>query len=78
MNNQKIKARIECNKNGFYTVYCEEELPFGCFGEGRSADAARTDFLELFEVMRQDHLKRTGKNVDVEFEFATELSRAMI
>lgn len=46
MNTQKVKALIECNKNGFYTVYCEEELPFGCFGEGRTADAARLDFFE--------------------------------
>ena len=78
MNTQKVKARIECNKNGFYTVYCDAELPFGCFGEGRTADAARMDFLNLFETMRQDHLLRTGENVEVGFEFATELSRAMI
>ena len=74
MNTQKVKARIECNKNGFYTVYCDAELPFGCFGEGRTADAARMDFLNLFETMRQDHLLRTGENIEVGFEFVYDTS----
>lgn len=74
MEKKHIKAHIECNSNGFYTVYHNEDLPFGFFGEGNSAKAAREDFLATFEAMREDHLKRTGENVEVEFEFVYDAS----
>ena len=74
MEKKHIKAHIECNGNGFYTVYHNENLPFGFFGEGNSAKAAREDFLATFEAMREDHLKRTGENVEAEFEFVYDAS----
>lgn len=74
MEKKHIKAHIECNSNGFYTVYHNEDLPFGFFGEGNSAKAAREDFLATFEAMREDHLKRTGENVEAEFEFVYDAS----
>lgn len=74
MASQKIIAHIESNKNGFFTVYYNEDLPFGCFGEGRSAEEAVKDFQKVFEALRQDHLKRTGENVEVEFEFVYDAS----
>ena len=74
MEKKHIKAHIECNSNGFYTVYHNEDLPFGFFGEGNSAKAAREDFLATFEAMRDDHLKRTGENVEAEFEFVYDAS----
>lgn len=74
MGKKHIKAHIECNSNGFYTVYHNEDLPFGFFGEGNSAKAAREDFLATFEAMREDHLKRTGENVEAEFEFVYDAS----
>ena len=63
MASQKIIAHIESNKNGFFTVYYNEDLPFGCFGEGRSAEEAVKDFQKVFEALRQDHLKRTGEKL---------------
>lgn len=74
MEKRHIKAHIECNSNGFYTVYHNEDLPFGFFGEGYSAKEARQDFLDTFEAMRQDHLERTGENVDLEFDFVFDAS----
>lgn len=74
MKKRKIKAHIECNNDGFYTVYFEEDLPFGCFGEGRSAKEAKEDFLGVFEAMRLKHLERTGENVEAEFEFVYDAS----
>lgn len=74
MEKRHIKAHIECNSNGFYTVYHNEDLPFGFFGEGYSAKEARQDYLDTFEAMRQDHLERTGENVEVEFEFVFDAS----
>ncbi len=74
MEKKHIKAHIECNSNGFYTVYHNEDLPFGFFGEGNSVKAAREDFLATFEAMREDHLKRTGENVEAEFEFVYDAS----
>lgn len=74
MEKKHIKAHIECNSNGFYTVYHNEDLPFGFFGEGYSVKEARQDFLDTFEAMRQDHLERTGENVEAEFEFVYDAS----
>ena len=74
MEKQKMTAHIECNNTGFYTVYCEEELPFGIFGEGFSAEEAKKDFLELFEAMNEDHFQRTGVKVDAEFTFVYDAS----
>lgn len=74
MEKRHIKAHIECNSNGFYTVYHNEDLPFGFFGEGYSAKEARQDYLDTFEAMRQDHYERTGENVEVEFEFVFDAS----
>lgn len=74
MENRHIKAHIECNNSGFYTVYFEEDLPFGCFGEGFSAKEARENFLATFEAMRKEHLERTGENVEAEFEFVYDAS----
>lgn len=70
----RIKAHIESNSKGFYTVYFNENLPFGCFGEGYSANEAIADFKNVFEAMRLDHLKNTGENVDVDFDFVYDAS----
>ena len=69
MEKKHIKAHIECNKNGFFTVYYNEDLPFGFFGEGYSVNEAKEDFLATYESMRKDHEERTGEDVDVEFDF---------
>ena len=74
MEKKNITAHIECNNNGFYTVYYNEELPFGFFGEGYSVEEAKQDFLACYEAMRQDHNERTGENVDVEFHFVYDAS----
>ena len=69
-----MRAHVECNKNGFYTVYPEGELPFGLFGEGSSANEAIRNFLDVFETMRQKHLQREGVDVQVNFEFIYDAS----
>ena len=74
MDKQHLKAHIECNNNGFYTVYLVEDLPFGLFGEGYSAEEAKEDFLRVFETMRKKHLERTGENVEADFEFVYDAS----
>ena len=74
MEKQKFIAHIECNNTGFYTVYCEQELPFGIFGEGFSAEEAKKDFLELFDAMSEDHFERTGEKVEAEFTFVYDAS----
>lgn len=74
MEKKHITAHIESNSNGFYTVYYNEDLPFGFFGEGYSVKEAKQDFLDTFEAMRQDHLERTGENIEVEFSFVYDAS----
>ncbi len=71
---KKIIAHIECGTDGWYSVYQDEDLSFGFFGEGKSVKEAKEDFLAVFEAMRQDHLERTGENVEAEFEFVYDTS----
>lgn len=71
----KIKAYIECNKTGWYSVYIDGiQLPFGVLGEGNTAEEAKQDFLAVYQAMRQDHYEATGQNVEVEFEFVLDAS----
>ena len=74
MEKRHIKAHIESGSDGWYSVYHEEDLPFGFFGEGKTVKEAVRDFLTSFEEMRQDHLEYTGENVDAEFEFVFDAS----
>jgi len=74
MKKEPIIAHIECNNTGFYTVYCEEELPFGIFGEGFSVEEAKKDFLNVFYGMRDRHFEKTGEYVEAEFTFVYDAS----
>ena len=71
---KNCKAHVECNKQGWFSVYTEEEFPFGFFGEGSSAEEAMNDFLNVFEAMRKDCFQSTGENTDTEFEFVHDTS----
>lgn len=62
-------AHIESNGNGWYSVYCEEEFPFGFFGEGATIEAAKQDFLTTFDAFCNAHMKRTGEKVSAIFTF---------
>ena len=74
MKKRSVTARVECNKNGFYTVYVVEDLPFGIIGEGHSADEAKSDFLKVYDTMRKMHQERTGKDCQIDFEFLYDAS----
>lgn len=65
----KIIAHIEGGNDGWYSVYFNEDLPFGCFGEGRTIEEAKYDFLGTFDAFCKDHYERTGELVEAEFEF---------
>lgn len=74
MENRIVKAHVECNKNGLYTVYVDEDMPFGVIGEGHSADEAKNDFLRVFDTMRKLHQERTGVDCQIDFEFVYDAS----
>lgn len=71
---RKITAHIECGKDGWYSVYHNEDLPFGFFGEGKTVSDAVKDFLDTYEAFRLDHLHETGENVEAEFDFVYDAS----
>lgn len=55
-------------------MYCDADFPFGFFGEGNTADEAKTDFLNVFHGMRDRHFKKTGEFIDAEFTFVYDAS----
>ncbi|MBR4392059.1 MAG: DNA-binding protein [Bacteroidales bacterium] len=71
---KKCTAHIECGRDGFYSVYSEEDFPFGFFGEGSTAEEAKADFINLFEAMSKDHFQRTGEMVEADFSFVYDAS----
>ena len=57
-----------------YSVYVEEDLPFGLLGEELTIEEAKTNFLAVYEGMRAAHKAHTGEDVSYEFRFITDLS----
>lgn len=73
-NKMQVTAHIECNKQGFYSVYTEEDLPFGLLGEGKTVEEAKDDFLAVYAAMRSAHLSRTGQDIDLDITFTLDAS----
>ena len=71
---KNYEAHVESNGAGWYSVYCNEEFPFGVFGEGATIEEAERDFLAVFEGMRANYMERTGKNVEATFSFVKDIS----
>ena len=70
----KIKAHIESNGNGWFSVYTNHEFPFGVIGEGATIEDAKNDFLTVFSQMSKLHKERTGQVVEADFEFELDMS----
>ncbi len=71
---KEIEAHIESNGQGMYSVYVEENLPFGLLGEGTTIEEAKADFIAVYEGMREAHKARTGEEVSYKFRFVIEMS----
>lgn len=74
---KKYEAHVESNGAGWYSVYCNEEFPFGVFGEGATIEEAERDFLAVFNEMRAAHKERTGEDVQAEFTFVKDMSAVL-
>ena len=61
---KEFEAHVESNGAGWYSVYCNDEFPFGLIGEGASVEEAERDFLAVFDAMRIAHKERTGEDVE--------------
>ena len=71
---KEIEAHIESNGQGMYSVYVEENLPFGLLGEGTTIEEAKADFIAVYEEMREAHKVRTGEEVSYKFRFVIDMS----
>lgn len=51
-----IKVYIEKSSDGFYSAYLEDTgaLPFGAYGEGATAEEAKSDFLKVTEAYKEE------------------------
>ncbi len=67
---KKVLAFIEQNKDGFYSVYTNEDFPFGFFGEGDTAQEAIDDFKAVYAAMKENYEQDHNTRIeDVEFVF---------
>jgi len=71
---KNYEAHVESNGANWYSVYCNEEFPFGVFGEGATIEEAERDFLAVFEGMRANYKERSGEDVEATFTFVKDMS----
>ena len=74
---KNYEAHVESNGANWYSVYCNEEFPFGVFGEGATVEEAERDFLAVFNEMRENYKVRTGKEVEATFTFVKDMSAVL-
>ena len=74
---KEFEAHVESNGAGWYSVYCNDEFPFGLIGEGASVEEAERDFLAVFDAMRIAHKERTGEDVEATFIFVKDMSAVL-
>ena len=74
---KKCEAHVESNGAGWYSVYCNDEFPFGVFGEGATIEEAERDFLAVFNEMRANYKERTGEDVEATFTFVKDISAVL-
>ena len=74
---KEYEAHVESNGAGWYSVYCNEEFPFGVFGEGATVEEAERDFLAVFNEMSAAHKERTGEEVQATFSFVKDMSAVL-
>ena len=74
---KNYEAHVESNGTNWYSVYCNEEFPFGVFGEGATIEEAERDFLAVFNEMRANYKVRTGNDVEATFTFVKDMSAVL-
>ena len=74
---KKCEAHVESNGAGWYSVYCNENFPFGVLGEGATIEEAERDFLAVFNEMRTNYKERTGEDVEATFTFVKDISAVL-
>lgn len=62
----RLEAHIECNREGWVSIYVETEMPFGIMGDGATVEEAKKDFLGALSEMIEYHKEDTGELVEVE------------
>lgn len=65
-----VIAYIEQNRSGFYSVYTNDDFPFGFFGEGDTPQQAIEDFKAVYQAMKENYERRYNTCLEeVEFLF---------
>ena len=70
-----VRVFIERGKDGSYSAYMPDDnnLSYGVIGEGESADAAKEDFMAVYEAMKKAAAEKNRKFEEVEFNFAFDI-----
>lgn len=70
-----VRVFIERAKDGFYSAYMPDDnnLSYGVIGEGSSAEAAKEDFLAVYEGMKEKANERNRNFEEVEFSFSFDI-----
>ena len=63
------KVFIEKSEYGYSAYIGDTPLEFGCTGEGSTVEETISDFLGVYEGMKQNYISEGNVFEDVEFEF---------
>lgn len=66
---KKLKAIIETGSDNTFNIYVEQDTPFGFFGEGKTVELAKQDFINSYHEMKELYKEETGKEVAFEFGY---------
>lgn len=67
---KQIIAIIEQNRQGWYSVYTNDNIPFGFFGEGATTQEAVNDFKAAYAAMRSEYEQEHNVTLEeVQFVF---------
>lgn len=67
---KKVKAVIEIAKDGFYSIYIDDNnLEYGVTGEGETIAEAKNDFDVSYTEMKQLHEKNGWPFTEIEYSY---------
>lgn len=72
---RRVRVFIERGKDGSFSAYMPDDnnLSYGIIGEGDSAEAAKQDFIDVYEAMKKTSIEKHRDFEEVDFDFSFDI-----